>query len=133
MIIFLRYTAAHLMLRLKSKNKAESTEPKLSKTAIIPTYIPCIRTTKPLLAQQAKTKAKRSVPGIEPGTSCTRSRNHTSRPNGRHFKKCKNSLHDHSIILQAISHLRPHPPQKNEIMYHEDIGSYQIVQQHHKP
>jgi hypothetical protein len=25
----------------------------------------------------------RSVPGFEPGTSCTRSRNHTTRPNGR--------------------------------------------------
>ena len=29
-----------------------------------------------------KTRAG-SIPGIEPGTSCTRSRNHTSRPNGR--------------------------------------------------
>jgi hypothetical protein len=25
---------------------------------------------------------KRSVPGFEPGTSCTQSRNHTTRPNG---------------------------------------------------
>ena len=28
-------------------------------------------------------KAFRSMPGIEPGTSCTRSRNHASRPHGR--------------------------------------------------
>lgn len=28
-------------------------------------------------------KNKRSVPGIEPGTTCTRSRYHTSRPNGQ--------------------------------------------------
>ena len=33
----------------------------------------------------------RSIPGIEPGTSCTRSRNHTSRPNGRHRRV---SLHN---------------------------------------
>ena len=26
-----------------------------------------------------------SAPGFEPGTSCTRSRNHTSRPSGRSF------------------------------------------------
>ena len=33
--------------------------------------------------EQCKIWMTGSIPGIEPGTSCTRSRNHTSRPNGR--------------------------------------------------
>ena len=44
---------------------------------------------------------KRSVPGFEPGTSCTQSRNHTTRPNGH-----THSTTVHKNILNLSAHTR---------------------------
>ena len=46
-----------------------------------------------------------SAPGIEPGTSCTRSRNHTSRPSGHFLMKI--SKH-YSIFLYTIYFISEH-------------------------
>ena len=49
-------------------------------------------------------RSKRSVPGIEPGTSCTRSRNHASRPNGR-FTMWHKRAHTESVA-KSLSKIR---------------------------
>ena len=47
----------------------------------------------------------RSAPGIEPGTSCTRSRNHTSRPSGQTRNSLTNTAY---ITSQHQNHICTH-------------------------
>ena len=44
----------------------------------------------------------RSAPGFEPGTSCTRSRNHTSRPSGRSSYHFSHIYKSRSVTLSLI-------------------------------
>ena len=62
----------------------------------------------------------RSAPGIEPGTSCTRSRNHTSRPSGQTRTSLTNTAY---ITSQQQNHIYTHlswsqsyPTLQNELL-----------------